>query len=108
MSATEEREAEVGKSIEDAADDAPAQQPLPGTAPTLSLSAGGDAPTSSSIKLRGGSLALEGQFNKGEVVAVWVEIRVSEVQFVDKIDVHGNVSGTERRHLGRMTSVQRA
>lgn len=109
MSATEEKtDEQVGRSIEEAADDEPAQKPLPGTAPALSLSAGGEAPTSSSIKLRGGSLTLEGQFAKGETVSVWVEIRVSEVQFVDKLDVHGNVSGTERRHVGRMTSVQRS
>jgi hypothetical protein len=85
----------------------PTQLPIPGQYQQLSLDAGGDAPQSSSIKLRGGSLALEGQFAKGDVVHLWIEARVGEVTFVDKVDAHGAVTGTERRHVARMTSVQR-
>lgn len=101
----------VGRSVEDAAEDPEApengQMPIPGTGSQLTLEAGGELPESSTVKLRGGSLPLEGQFNKGDTVRVWVEVQISEVHFVDKIDQHGNVNGTERRHLGRMRRVQR-
>jgi hypothetical protein len=108
VSATETDDPQVGQSIEEiAAAEEPGQLPIPGTRETLSLSAGGEKPQSSSIKLRGGSLSLEGQFDKGETVAIWVEVRIAEVQFVDKTDAHGNINGTERRHVGRMQRVQR-
>lgn len=83
------------------------QLPIPGQHLQLSLDAGGELPQSSSIKLRGGSLALEGQFAKGDVAHLWIEVRVGEVTFVDKVDAHGTVTGTERRHVARMTRVQR-
>lgn len=84
------------------------QQPLPGTGEQLSLDAGGEAPTTSSITMRGGSLALEGQFNKGDRISLWVEVVVGEVHLVDRYDKFGNVIGTERRHVARSQKVQRA
>jgi hypothetical protein len=84
------------------------QLPIAGAQLELDLEAGGRLPESSSIKLRGGSLALEGQFRKGETVAVWVECRIAEVHFVDRVDAHGEATGAERRHVAKMIRVQRA
>jgi hypothetical protein len=103
---------DTGRSIEDAAaepDDpeGPVQLPIEGEHRQLSLDAGGDAPETSTIKMRGGSLALEGEFDKGSRVALWVECVIGEVTFADKHDQYGNVTGTERRHVARMIRVQR-
>lgn len=94
--------------VPDPDDEPEGQLPLAGEQLELSLDAGGALPQSASIRLRGGSLALEGQFAKGDVGHVWVEFRVAEVHLVDRIDAHGDVTGTERRHVARMTRVQRA
>lgn len=83
------------------------QEPIPGFAEAMSLDAGGEAVTKSSIKLVGGALPLEGQFSKGDVVRLQLEIRVGEVSFVDTVDVNQNVTGTERKHVARVTSVRR-
>lgn len=108
MAATEEA---VGRSIDDATDEpnAPAlmQEPIPGTGQQLSLTAGGDDPETSEVKFRGGSVPIEGQFDKGEIVNVMVKVRIAEVHFVDTIDKYGNVTGTVRRHVGKMQGVQR-
>lgn len=83
------------------------QMPIPGTGHQLTLDAGGEMPQTASMKLLGGSLPLEGEFDKGEIVRVWVEGRISEVTFVDRIGADGYVEGTERRHKLRMTRVRR-
>lgn len=101
-------DAPVGESIEERAANEPDQQPLFGTADLISGDAGGEDPQSATIKLRGGSLPLEGSFQKGEVVRMWVEFRVGEVHLVDSLDKFGNVVGTERRHIGVMRRVTRA
>lgn len=107
MSATE-----TDQSIEERAaaeaDEPTGQQPIPGTAVQLSLDAGGESPESASMKLRGGSVPIEGEFPKGSLVGLWIEVRIGEVTFADTIDKFGNVTGTERRHVGRITRVQRA
>lgn len=97
----------AGRSIEDEADhpQEPQQMPIPGTRPELSASSGGAAPETASMKFQGGSVSVEGEFEKGAVVRVWAEIVVREVHFVDKIDQHGNVTGTERRHIGRVRRI---
>lgn len=106
MSATE---APPGESIEDrAAQEPPSQEPIPGTGHQLTLIAGGDEPDSAEVKFRGGSVPIEGQFDKGEVVEVIIKIRIAEVHFVDKIDKFENVTSTVRRHQGKMVSVRRA
>jgi hypothetical protein len=104
-----------GSSIEDMATDeeelAAADEhmpPVPGSATQLSLLAGGEEPTSASMKLRGGSIPLEGEFEKGDHIRLVVECRVAEVHFVDNIDRSGYVLGAERRHIARIDSVQRA
>jgi hypothetical protein len=111
MAATEEA---VGRSFDDETDadtapNAPAlmQEPLPGTGSQLSLLAGGDEPETAEVKLRGGSLPVEGQYEKGEVVNLMIKVRIAEVHFVDVIDKYGNVTSTVRRHVGKMQGVQR-
>lgn len=116
MSATAEDE-RVGEgtgdgTIEDAANGEPnspkiMQEPLPGTGQQLSLLAGGDEPESAEVKMRGGSLVVEGQFDKGEVVNLMIKVRIAEVHFVDQIDNFGNVTGTVRRHIAKMQAVTR-
>lgn len=104
---TEQDEA-VGRSIEDEAENPqqqPEQLPIPGTRPELSLSAGGAAPQDATMKFRGGSLAVEGEFEKGAVIRVWAEISVDEVHFVDSKDEFGNIKGTTRRHIGRVRRI---
>lgn len=112
--ATDERvgndtgDGEEGESIEEqAAKEQPLQLAIPGTEMSLSLDAGGDDPETSSVKLHGGSAPIEGQYAKGAIIKLWVEVRVSEVHFVDSIDKFGHVTGTERRHIGKMMRVQR-
>lgn len=104
--ATTEADA-VGRSIEDEADapQEPAQLPIPGTRPELSSSSGGEKPETALMKFQGGSVNVEGEFEKGAVIRVWAEIVVSEVHFVDKRDQHDNVTGTVRRHIGRVRRI---
>lgn len=85
----------------------PMQMPLPGTAENISLSAGGQKPTSSEARLLGGSMPLEGQFAKGDVVMLLVEAKVGAVEFIDATDEWGKVQRTSRRHKLRMLSVKR-
>jgi hypothetical protein len=99
------------KSIEEMAEQdqptPPMQIPLPGTQDTVSAVVGGGKPTSTEVRLLGGSLPVEGQFSKGEVVTLVVEARVGSVEFVDALDEWGTVTKTTRRHKLRMTSVKR-
>lgn len=74
----------------------------------LSLGVGGRSPDKASVKLRGGSIVVEGQFEKGDEVTLVINARIAEVHFVDRIDEHGVVTSTERRHFARMTGVRRA
>lgn len=101
-----------GSSIEELADDddlvAEDQiQPVPGSNTQLSLIAGGEEPTSASMKLRGGAIPIEGEFEKGDALRLVVEVRIAEIQFVDQIDRSGYVLGCERRHVARIDSVRR-
>lgn len=114
MSATAEAEAgtENGRSIEDAANDPnspglPQQEPLPGTGKQLTLIAGGEEPSSSEVKFRGGAVPLEGQYDKGDIVEVVLKIRIGEVAFADTHDKYGNVTSTVRRHTGVMIGATR-
>jgi hypothetical protein len=83
------------------------QLPIPGTVGELSLNAGGEAPETASLKLLGGTLPVEGEFDKGDLVRVWVEGRVTSVEFVDHLGKDGYVEATERRHKMRMVRVRR-
>ena len=74
----------------------------------LTLSVGGETPTSSEFKLQGGKIALEGQFKKGQIVRFEVTARVGEVHFVDKVDsASGEVTSTKRLHKARVEGVNR-
>ena len=96
---------EEEKSIADQAEDlegvenALGQMPIPGTGSSITLDAGGALPESSEVKMRGGSMPVEGEFDKGETIRFWVEARVAEVHFVDNIGKDGFVTGTVRRHI---------
>lgn len=93
------------KSIEDQAEDlegienALGQLPIPGTGNMLTLDAGGELPETATMKMRGGSIPVEGEFEKGTIVRLWLEGAVAEVHFVDIRDKNGFVVGTERRHI---------
>ena len=96
------------RSIEEAAEDEPEQEPaIEGGKRSLTLTAGGEEPDSSSFKMQGGKVAVEGQFDKGDVIDLLVKVRVAEVDFVDKVDNDGYVVGTERRHLAKPLSIRR-
>jgi len=101
---------ESEQSIEAQAQDLEAQlgqMPIPGTVTELSLNAGGEAPETATLKLMGGTLPVEGEFDKGDMVRVYVEAKVTEVSFVDHLGKDGYVESTERSHKVRMTRVRR-
>lgn len=99
------------RSVEEMAEDPkpipPMQIAIPGTIEKISLSAGGALPTSSEVRLVGGRLPVEGQFAKGEIVTLIVEVKVGEVAFIDTTDEWGTVQKTVRAHKARMLSVKR-
>ena len=75
----------------------------------LSFDVGGKRVTSSELKLVGGKLEVEGQFEKGELVVLRLEAIVGEVAFVDSTDSKtGQVVGCARRHKARIVNVSRA
>lgn len=108
-----ERPADDARSIEEIAAEGeekqvpPMQLALPGTKENITLTAGGARPTSSEVRLMGGRLPVEGQFEKGEIVTLIVEAKVGEVAFIDTTDDWGNVQKTVRAHKARMLSVKR-
>lgn len=100
-------------SLEDRADDEPDEaEPEPTIRGTkgrrqLSLLAGGEDPDMSSFKMQGGKIAVEGEFEKGTTVDLYVKVRIAEVHFVDKVDDDGYVVSTDRRHIAKPLSIQR-
>lgn len=73
----------------------------------LSLAIGGKKPTSSSLRIVGGKVNLDGQLDKGQTVAVRLELIVGTVALVDKHDPKtGQVTGTERQHKGRIVGIR--
>jgi hypothetical protein len=82
-------------------------EPIPGASKQLSLIAGGEEPDSATFKMRGGSIPVEGEFEKGSTIKVEVTLSVDEIQFVDKKDKDGYVVATERRHIGKTLSIRR-
>lgn len=85
----------------------PMQIPLPGTTLQLSLTVGKERPTSSEIKLRGGSMPIEGQFNDGDEITLQVHVRIAEIAFVRRHDKFGNPGNLIRRHTTQMVGVTR-
>lgn len=71
----------------------------------LTLEAGGatvDTSTIGSIKWGAETRDLDGQFRKGDDVAIALVARVVNVSFEDKYDAHGNVTETIRKHTLRV------
>lgn len=105
-------EPEEGLSIADFVDEGdtltdPGPPPIAGGQQQLSLLAGGEEPSSASMKMRGGSIPVEGEFEKGDSMTLLVVCRVAEVHFVDTVDEYGTVITTERRHVAKVMSVRR-
>lgn len=73
----------------------------------LSFAVGGKQPTSSSIRLTGGSIQIPlGQLKKGEDIELRVVARVSAVEFVDTLDgTTKQAVGCERRHKARIVDI---
>lgn len=73
----------------------------------LSFAVGGKRPTGSTLRVVGGKVELDGQFEKGETIAVRLELVVNAVSFVDKHDPKtGQVVGSERQHKARVTGIR--
>jgi hypothetical protein len=81
--------------------------PIAGVSRQLSLIAGGEEPDGSEFKMRGGSVPVEGEFKKGDVIEVVVKLSVDEVAFIDKKDNDGYVTSTTRRHIAKPLSIRR-
>jgi hypothetical protein len=86
----------------------PMQIPIPGVIERMSLSAGGQQPTSSEARLLGASIPIEGQFENGSLVTLVIECRVQNVMFPNTLGKYGDVEKTTRRHLLRPISITRA
>lgn len=72
----------------------------------LSMQVGGKRPTGSSLRLVGGKIAVEGQFDKGQTIRLALEVQIGEVAFVDERDSKTReVVGCERRHKARIIGV---
>jgi hypothetical protein len=110
-------EAEVlgkGRSIEDRANDGEAEEAddeedgqftIPGTGTGLTLNAGGKKPSSSEAKMDGLSLAIKGEFKKGDTVRLVVDAVVRDIHFPD--DYKGaDVVRTRRIHIFRPLTVE--
>jgi hypothetical protein len=67
---------------------------------------GGKQPTTSTLRLVGGKIEVDGQYAKGERIVVRIEAVVNEIGFKDQEDSKtGQVVGCERRHRARITGV---
>jgi hypothetical protein len=72
---------------------------------TLSVG-GGKQPTSSTLRLVGGRIEVDGQYGKGEAVVLRIEAVVNEVAFKDEHDAKtGQVVGCARNHRARITGI---
>lgn len=68
----------------------------------LSFSVGGKKPTGSSLRIVGGRVEVNGQYEKGDLLEITMVVRVCEVGFVDESDEKTQqVVGCERRHKAR-------
>lgn len=85
------------------------QEPLiEGYGASVTLKVGGHKPTDSKVVLRGGRIAVEGQFDKEDRISLLVTARVVDLQFPDKIDSKtGDVVQTTRVHVLRNEGVRR-
>jgi hypothetical protein len=73
----------------------------------LGFSVGGKQPTSAALTFVGGKIEVDGQFRKGQAVAVRIEAVVSFVGFKDQHDPKtGQVVGCERQQKARITGIE--
>src|SRR6185295_980137 len=76
---------------------------IAGSSTQLTLTLGGKTPTTSSMRLLGGGIKVEGEFKKGDVVKFSGVARVVEVGAKDEIDDKTlKPVGCERRHRARI------
>lgn len=65
----------------------------------LTFEVGGKTPDGSSLRVVGGRIEIEGQFEKGDMLKIEMLVEVRAVEFVDEVDKKTNqVVGCERRH----------
>jgi glutamate 5-kinase len=72
----------------------------------ISMLPGGEEALASEMTLQGGSINVEGQFDKGEFLDLSVRVRVAEVAFVDKYG-GDEVIDTVRRHKAKIVRLER-
>lgn len=66
----------------------------------FALVVGGKEPTSNSLRVSGGKVDTEAEYEKGTTVKFVQEFRVDEVHFIDKKDPKtGQVVASERKHV---------
>jgi hypothetical protein len=96
-----EQDGEQGRTIEEVVVEGRGQQ--------LTLDVGGLPPDCATVKLQGGSIGIpRGQYDKGDTLALLVKVRCDAVAVIDKRDPKtAEVTETERRHLFKVTSVER-
>ena len=69
---------------------------------------GGEEPTTTSVRLLGGAIPLEGELTKGETVTLQITCVVGEIAFVDERDNKtGEITGCERRHKVKIRGARR-
>jgi len=100
---------DVREPDEDGGDDGyPGDLAIEGTS-QLSFSVGGRSPTVSKLTVQGGAIEIEGQFEKGQRLAIMVEVEVREVAFRDQVDPKtGTTIGCSRKHKAVVVGVERA
>lgn len=78
----------------------------------LTFDVGGKAPDGSTLRVVGGRIEIEGQYEKGDMLKVEMLVEVRSVEFADEVDKKtGQVVGCERRQKAqpvRQPSVRRA
>ncbi len=72
----------------------------------LTFAVGGKKPTTGSVRLVGGKVDVDGNFEKGQRVVLRVEAVITEIAFRDKKDPKtGNVTGCDRAHKATVTGL---
>lgn len=61
---------------------------------------GGKKPTSTSLRMSGGKIDSDEEYEKGDLLRITYEVRVGELAFIDKQDSKtGQVVACERKHV---------
>lgn len=73
----------------------------------LTFGVGGKRPTDSSLRIVGGKIDVQGQYEKGQTITATVELVIGEVSFRDRHDAKtGQVTGCDRAHKARITAIR--